>query len=70
MSKKSLKILLCLTSIAAFITAVIYVLTHKKKKATPTEDAASAIPQEETLDAGDALDLSSLKFSRHYVDLR
>lgn len=72
MSKKILKTLLCLAGIAAIIAGVIYFIANKKKENNicEEEDESEFETEDETLDAGDALDLSSLTFSRHYVDLR
>lgn len=68
MSKKTLKILVAIVGIVAFIAGVIYFINNKKAKDTIVEEELE--PESEHLDAADALDLSSLKFSRHYVDLR
>lgn len=68
MSKKTLKILVAIAGIVAFIAGVIYFINNKKAKDTIVEEELE--PESEHLDAADALDLSSLKFSRHYVDLR
>ena len=68
MSKKTLKILVAIAGIIAFIAGVIYFINNKKAKDTIVEEELE--PESEHLDAADALDLSSLKFSRHYVDLR
>lgn len=70
MSKKLLKTLLCLIAVASCIAGVIYFINHKKKLSDTLEEDDDFEEKEETLDAVDALDLSSLKFSRHYVDLR
>ncbi len=72
MSKKLLKILVCLAGIAAVIAGVIYFIKSKKNtdNTCKEEDDSEFDPEEDHLDAGDALDLSSLTFSRHYVDLR
>lgn len=68
MSKKTLKILVAIAGIVAFIAGVIYFINNKKAKDTIVEEELE--PESEHIDAADALDLSSLKFSRHYVDLR
>ena len=68
MSKKTLKILVAIAGIVAFIAGVIYFINNKKSKDTIVEEELE--PESEHIDAADALDLSSLKFSRHYVDLR
>ena len=70
MSKKSIKILICFISIATFIAGVIYFIKQKKAKENMLDKAEDTDIEEKNLDAMDALDLSSLKFSRHYVDLR
>ena len=70
MSKKYVKILICFTGIATFIASIIYFIHQKKAKENVLEEAEDTETSEEHLDAIDALDLSSLKFSRHYVDLR
>lgn len=69
MSKKLLKVLVCLAGIAAVVAGIIYFINSKKKDNT-VEDDIEPETEEDNLDAVDALDLSSLKFSRHYVDLR
>ena len=69
MSKKTLKVLLAVTAVFTIIAGVIYFINAKKNKVT-LEEEEEIEPEEEHLDAADALDLSSLKFSRHYVDLR
>lgn len=69
MSKKTLKILLAIVAVVTTIAGIIYFINNRKSKAViDTEEEFE--PEEEHLDAADALDLSSLKFSRHYVDLR
>ena len=70
MSKKLFKILICLAGIAAILAGIIYFISNKKKNTEVMEDDEEFETEEEHLDAVDALDLSSLKFSRHYVDLR
>lgn len=70
MSKKFLKILI---GIATVILAVISVLSFfklKKQKNSLCQEEDDTSEEEERLSSMDALDLSSLKFSRHYVDLR
>lgn len=69
MSKKTVKLIVTITGVAAFIAAIVYFINHKKAKNAAVEEEEFE-PDEEHLDAADALDLSSLKFSRHYVDLR
>lgn len=69
MFKKILKVLLVLAGIAAFIAGIVYFINSVRK----TDDDSveeDDFEEEEHLDYMDALDLSSLKFSRHYVDLR
>lgn len=69
MFKKILKVLLVLAGIAAFIGGIVYFINSVGK----TDDDSVVeddFEEEEHLDYMDALDLSSLKFSRHYVDLR
>ena len=70
MSKKFLKVLICFVSIATFIAGIIYFINQKKTNKNPLEETDDTELNDEHLDAMDALDLSSLKFSRHYVDLR
>lgn len=70
MSKKTLKILLAVFGAVAIIATVIYFIINKKNKNAISQEEENFEPEEEHLDAADALDLSSLKFSRHYVDLR
>lgn len=70
MSKKVLKVLVCLAAIAAVIAGVVCFINSKKKNDTAEDDNEFESEKDEDLDAVDALDLSSLKFSRHYVDLR
>jgi len=70
MSKKLLKILIVIAGIAAFIAGIVYFMNSKKKAIDDSVEEDDFDTEEEHLDAMDALDLSSLKFSRHYVDLR
>lgn len=70
MSKKVLKVLLVLAGIAAFVAGVVYFINSKKNAEADSLEEDDFDNEEEHLDAMDALDLSSLKFSRHYVDLR
>ena len=70
MSKKTLKVLLAIVAITSVIAGVIYFINNKKNKVALDDEEERTEPKEEHLDAADALDLSSLKFSRHYVDLR
>ena len=70
MSKKLLKVLVFLAGIAAVIAGVVYFINSKKKNDTVEDDNEFKTEDDEDLAAVDALDLSSLKFSRHYVDLR
>lgn len=70
MSKKTLRFLALLAGIATIIAGVIYFVNSKKKKAEILEEENESETEEDHLDAMDALDLSNLKFSRHYVDLR
>lgn len=70
MSKKTLKILLAVVGAITIIAGVIYFIINKKNKSVISTDEEEFEPEEEHLDAADALDLSSLKFSRNYVDLR
>ena len=67
MSKKFLKIFICFISISTFIAGIIYFMKQKKAKENMSEETET---EEENLDSMNALDLSSLKFSHHYVDLR
>ena len=59
-----------LAGITAIVAGVIYFFNNKKKKEELLEEENEFEIEEDHLDAMDALDLSSLKFSRHYVDLR
>lgn len=70
MSKKVLKVLLVLAGIAAFVAGVVYFINSPKNAEADSLEEDDFDNEEEHLDAMDALDLSSLKFSRHYVDLR
>lgn len=70
MSKKLLKVLVVAAGIAAFVAGIIYFMNSKKKADDISAEEDDFESEEEHLDAMDALDLSSLKFSRHYVDLR
>lgn len=70
MSKKLLKVLAVLAGITAIIAGVIYFINNKKRKEELLKEENEFEIEEDHLDAMDALDLSSLKFSRHYVDLR
>ena len=70
MSKKLLKTLVVLAGIVAFVAGVIYFFNNKKRKEELLEEEDEFELEDDHLDAMDALDLSSLKFSRHYVDLR
>ena len=70
MSKKILKVLVVAAGIAAFVAGIIYFMNSKKKADDISAEEDDFESEEEHLDAMDALDLSSLKFSRHYVDLR
>ena len=70
MSKKVLKVLFVLAGIAAFVAGVVYFINSKKNAEADSLEEDDFDNEEEHLDAMDALDLSSLKFSRHYVDLR
>lgn len=68
MFKKILKVLLVLAGIAAFIGGIVYFINSVGK--TDDDSVVEDDFEEEHLDYMDSLDLSSLKFSRHYVDLR
>ena len=70
MCKKILKILLVAAGIAAFAAGIVYFINSKKENDDVSMEEDDFDTEEEHLDAMDALDLSSLKFSRHYVDLR
>lgn len=70
MCKKILKILLVAAGIAAFVAGIVYFINSKKENDDVSMEEDDFDTEEEHLDAMDALDLSSLKFSRHYVDLR
>ncbi len=71
MAKKLVKIICCLLGVTGVILGVFFFLKKRNNKKTPSEaPSADAHDDEEHLNAEDALDLSSLKFSRHYVDLR
>ena len=68
MTKKVLKIIFCIIGIITVGAGIYYYFSGKKK-----EYIFQDSPEEEEADSihySDALDLSSLKFSRHYVDLR
>ena len=69
MSKKAVKFVIAVVGVAISIAAVICFIYSKKAKTTSSDEILESEPEEE-LDAADALDLSSLKFSQHYVDLR
>ena len=68
MLKKIFKVLLVLAGIGAFIAGILYFINSVRK--TDDDSTEEYGLEEEHLDYMDALDLSSLKFSRHYVDLR
>lgn len=69
MFKKILKVLLVLAGIAASIAGIVYFINSVRKNDDDSLEEDD-FEEEEHLDYMDALDLSSLKFSRHYVDLR
>ena len=70
MAKKIVKIVLFILSVTAVILGAVYVFKNYIKKEESPETMDGEDEAEEHLEAKDALDLSSLKFSRHYVDLR
>lgn len=70
MAKKIIKVGLCLLGIASVILGIITIIQRIKAKNHNAQDVNADSETEEQLNAEDALDLSSLKFSRHYVDLR
>ena len=58
----------CIMGLITIGAGIYYYFSGKKK-----EDTSQDSPKEDesdTIHYSDALDLSSLKFSRHYVDLR
>ena len=67
MSKKILKTLLWLIGITTLIAGIVYCISNKKKNADLHGEDET---EDDDLDAMNTLDLSSLKFSRNYVDLR
>lgn len=68
MAKKILKIVLCIVCVTSVISGFIYFFQKRKTKDQMFKN--TDCEPEDVLKAEDALDLSSLKFSRHYVDLR
>ena len=68
MFKKTLKVLFAVAAVFTVIAGVIYFINNKKNTVSAEDEELD--PEEDHLDAAEALDLSSLKFSRHYVDLR
>lgn len=66
--KKLVKIVLCIAGLAAIGAGAYYYLKSKKKESI-SEDPSEE-KKEEPVNYFDAVDLSNLKFSRHYVDLR
>ena len=70
MFKKLLKIMICLAGIAAAAAGIYYFISRKKEEDNVSEESETSESEEDHLDAANALDLSSLKFSQHYVDLR
>ena len=67
MSKKTVKFILAMAGVAVSIAAIVYFICNKKNNTTSSDEV---LESDEELDAADALDLSSLKFSQNYVDLR
>lgn len=70
MAKKFLKIIGCLLGVTGVIFGIFSFLKKRKNKNQASQNPPADTHEEEHLNAEDALDLSSLKFSRHYVDLR
>lgn len=70
MAKKIVKIVLCIVCVTSVISGFIYFFQKRKTKDQMLKSTDSDCEPEDALKAEDALDLSSLKFSRHYVDLR
>lgn len=70
MTKKILKTIFCFIGITSVIIGFFYFFQKHNKKKELSQDTNTDSDTEEHLNAEDALDLSSLKFSRHYVDLR
>ena len=67
MAKKIFKIILILLSISAVILGVFYFIQNYKQKDDTFNDIDN---NTDHLEAKDALDLSSFKFSRHYIKLK
>ena len=61
---------LTILAIYIIITFIFNFINSKKLDLDLQDEEDEFETEEEHLDAMDALDLSSLKFSRHYVDLR
>lgn len=70
MTKKIIKIVLCIVCVTSVISGFIYFFQKRKTRDQMLTDTDSDSETEDALKAEEALDLSSLKFSRHYVDLR
>ena len=66
MVKKVFKLILCLIGLGTVIAGIYYFFSKKNKNNLEKE----LLAEEEDLETTDFFDLSSLKFSRHYVDLR
>ena len=67
MVEKVIKLILCLIGFTAVIAGIYYFFSKKNKNNLEKEPSTV---EEEDLETTDFFDLSSLKFSRHYVDLR
>lgn len=68
MHKKIIKFVLCLIGLASVLAGIYYFF--QKKKQSQLNCVAEKNEKDEAEDIVDFLDLSNLKFSRHYVDLR
>ena len=67
MFKKIIKLILCLIGLVTFLGSIYYFFSKKKKAPAPDEEQNF---KEDFVEDTDFFDLSNLKFSRHYVDLR
>ena len=67
MVKKVFKLILCLIGLGTVIAGIYYFFSKQNKNNLEKELADK---EEEDLETTDFFDLSNLKFSRHYVDLR
>lgn len=69
MAKKIMKVLIFVAGILAILGSILY-LVKKFSKKDDVAVSAENKQEDDSLDAGDAIDFSGLKFSRNYVDLR